>query len=389
MIMQNLERREYKKVYVSDISDTRKIQYAFEKLLYVPDKELKPRIIKVLIQYLTDKLNNYSYPLKLFIAKQGRIITGVVVCQIDPEYRSYSRKCGTFGWLYAHNFESCKALMSRCELLMREHKIRKLRGPINYPKLIGGIGFQIKGFEEKMMGGVNYHHPNIRELKFLDQLGYERESKYSCVLVTQDNWKKGNEVDNSIKIGYKTIEEFKNLFDEIRSLVKKSFHSVLADAPGGRNRLEEMAYLFSLVPKSHYKLSDNFNPEDWTDIPAFIETLNSSNLENVITWMPMAFDRETDELVGLIISLPNLYQIWKEQPLTDDNVDTVIISKKHTGKGIFSILNNIGRVVLKINGIEYVEGTTIWSNNDRAIKTIFPHSKPIREYLVMQKRLRA
>lgn len=390
-IMQHLklERKEQKKTQISDLSDMRKIRYAFEKLLYVPDKEVKPHIIQELMQYLSSKLKNSSYPLKIFLTKQGRIITGIIVCQIDPEYRSYGRKCGTFGWVYALNLESCAALMSACENFMRLHKIRKLRGPINYPKLIGGIGFQTKGFAERMMSGVNFHHPNMREFQFLQELGYEPESKYSCVHVTDDNWEKGNSVDSSVKIRYKTLKEFRTMHAEILSLAKDSFHSILADAPGGTDRFDEMTHLFSLVPQSHYKLPEDFNPENWTDVPAFIEALNSCNLERVVSWIPMAFDRDTDELIGLIISLPNLYQICKNVPLTHDNVDTVMISKTHTGKGIFSALNNIGRIVLSINGIEYVEGTTIWSNNNKAIKTIFPHSKPIREHIIIKKRLRS
>lgn len=35
-------------------------------------------------------------------------------------------------------------------------KRRKLRGPINYPKFIGGIGFQTEGFEAPMMSGVAF-----------------------------------------------------------------------------------------------------------------------------------------------------------------------------------------------------------------------------------------
>ncbi|MFO7795403.1 MAG: hypothetical protein ACQERB_10920 [Promethearchaeati archaeon] len=377
-----------KQIKMYDITEPQKIHYAFEKLLYVPEEELKPHIIHELMIYLKMKLEDDLYPLKIFIAKEGRIISGIVVSQIDPEYRSYGRKCGTFGWLYATNFESCAALINACEEFMRAQNIRKLRGPINYPKLVGGLGFQIKGFSERMMSGVNFHRPNVRELHFLDRLGFERESKYSCVHVIKDKWEKGNIVDPSIKIRYKTLEEFKAMRKEIISLAKGSFHSILADAPGGKDRFDEMAHLFSLISQSHYKLSDNFDPREYTDVSEFLEAINFCDLENVITWMPMAFERNTGKLIGLIISLPNLFQIWRNESLTEANVDTVMISKDHTGKGIFSSLNNIGRIVTGINGISYAEGTSIWSNNDQAIKTIFPHSETIRTHIVLQKRIK-
>ncbi|TFF95955.1 MAG: hypothetical protein EU547_06940 [Promethearchaeota archaeon] len=374
-------------VKILDTKDPRKIEYAFKKLLIVPEEELKPRIIQELMIYLKTKLHDDSYPLKVFISKQGGIISGIVVSQIDTEYRSYGRRCGTFGWLYALNFESCEFLMKSCETFMRAHKIYKIRGPINYPKFIGGIGFQIKGFDHNMMSGVNYHHPKMYELKFLKTQGYQIESKYSCVKVTNTNWKKGNKLDNAIKIRYKSIQEFEDLIPQMKKLAQRSFYSILADASGGDERLNEFFKLFRSVPKSFYTLSKDFNPKDYTEVSEFITAMTPFSSGDVIPWVHMAFDKNTDKLVGIIICLPNLYQIWKGQNLTESNVDTAIVNKNYTGKGIFSSLNNIGRIALEIHGINYFEGTTIWANNEKAINTIFPHSKVVREYLVLQKRI--
>jgi len=39
-------------------------------------------------------------------------------------------------------------------------------------------------------------------------------------------------------------------------------------------------------------------------------------------------------------------------------------------------------------GLDYVEGTSIWSNNERVIEKIFPHTKLVRKHVVMQKRIK-
>ena len=45
------------------------------------------------------------------------------------------------------------------------------------------------------------------------------------------------------------------------------------------------------------------------------------------------------------------------------------------------------QLTCRIFGIDYFEGTAIWSNNSRAIDTIFPHCNPIRKHFVVQKRV--
>ncbi len=375
-------------IKVFDTKNISQIRCAFKELLYVPMDKLKKKVIFHLLNYLQKKFNEEDYKIKVFITKKGKKITGIVVCQIDTEYKSYGRKCGTFGWLNALDFTSCRILIENCERYIKEHHIRKIRGPINFPKIIGGIGFQTEGFKHKMMSGVAYNHPDLKELNYLKRLGYKIESKYTCVYVTQDKWKKGDRYLRDIEIKYLTISEMRDRKEEMMEMAQHTFHTILADASGGEKRLEEFFHLYEMVPPSHYKLPKDFNPQDYTDNPIFIKSMKSCDLEKVVTWAPFAFDSKTGEIVGFIWSLPNLYQIWQNLPLIDANVDTVMIRKEYAGRGIFSALNNIGRIITGLNGITYVEGTTIWSNNDKAIKTIFPHSKPIRKHIVLQKRIR-
>jgi len=136
---------------VIEVKNSSQIRSALLEMLWVPDERLKPKIVSEIVSYFESKFSNPENKIKFFVASQNKKIDGFVSCQIDDEYKSYGMKCPTFGWLSAQNLETCEALMSECEKFVRENKKKKLRGPINYPKFIGGIGFQTEGFEAPMM----------------------------------------------------------------------------------------------------------------------------------------------------------------------------------------------------------------------------------------------
>jgi len=130
--------------------------------------------------------------------------------------------------------------------------------------------------------------------------------------------------------------------DEIMELATNSFYSILADAPGGTSRFDEMMYHYAQVPPEYYDLI--IDPRELTNVPEFLETYNTCDLEKVVTWVHIAFERETDKIAGLIMTLcdlervvtwvhiaferetdkiaglimtlPNLYQLWVGESLT-------------------------------------------------------------------------
>jgi len=372
---------------VANTRDISEIQLVLTELLYVPNERLKLVIVLELIDYFTEKFSKPDYKIKFFYTKENGNISGFVVCQIDKDYKSYGMKCPTFGWLHAKDFRSCELLMSECENFVRENKLRKIRGPINFPKIIGGIGYQIEGFEAPMLNGVAFNEPNSKVLEYLEELGYKKESKYSCLEVIESNWTKGNKLDKDIVLRFLPTSEIRKLRAKILSLAQSSFHSVLADAPGGQSRFEEMMESYDLAFGNRVALKKDFDPCTYSSIPEFIKAWESCDLNDIVPCCPLAFDRTTGELVGIIMALPNLFQLWNKEPLTYLNVDTVIIKKEYVGRGIFSSLQNVGQITSRLYGFDYVEGTTIWANNDRAIKTIFPHCTPLRTHFVVQKRI--
>lgn len=384
----SLEKSIAKEPTVASTRNISEIQYILTELLYVPDERLKLVVVLELADYLTDIFSKADYKIRFIYTTQDGILTGFVICQIDGEYKSYGMPCPTFGWLHAKNFLSCKKLMNECEIFVRENKLRKLRGPINYPKIIGGIGWQTEGFASPMMSGVAYNDPGSNVLVYLKELGYKTDAKYSCVDAFVKVWEKGKELDEDIMLRFLSLNEIKALKSQVLNLAQQSFYSVLADATGGQSRFEEIMDIYYQASKKVEIVNPNFDPQTFENMPGFLETWNAADLNKIVSTAIFAFDRRSGELVGVLMAQPNLFQLWAGEPLTHMNVDTIIIKKSYAGRGIFSALHNVGKSLSSaVYGYNYFEGTTIWANNDRAIKSIFPHSSPLRTHYVVQKRI--
>jgi len=378
-----------KELNVASTRDISEIQFVLTELLYVPDERLKLVIVLELVDYLTEKFSKPDYKIRFFYATQDGILTGFVICQIDGDYKSYGMSCPTFGWLCVRDLETCRTLMSACEKFVRENKKKKLRGPINYPKFIGGIGFQTEGFKSPMMSGVAFGDSESKALEYLQQLGYKKDSKYLCLDTYLKNWDKGKNLDENIAVRFLPLDEIRDLKEQIMGLASQSLYAVLADAPGGRARFEEMMDGYTQACKVLKLINDKF-PQEYADVPGFRETWESCDLKKIVPMAVFGFDRNTNELVGVIMCQPNLFQLWNGDSLTHLNVDTVMIKKEYAGRGIFSALHNIGVFLSSTTyGFNYYEGTTIWGNNNRAIKTIFPHGIPTRTHYVVQKRIKS
>jgi hypothetical protein len=245
----------------------------------------------------------------------------------------------------------------------------------------------MEGFEEQMLYSVAYIDLDSEILDYFVLLGYIKVSQYSCVRVEKKTWDNGKQVSKDIRLGYTDLEGIIALKDEILNLGKNSFHSILPDASGRDERFNEFVNAYAQIPEKTRRLPSDFDFRDYSTNPHFVEAWENADLSKIEMYAPMAFDRYTNELVGILFTLPDLFEVWLGNPLTRNNVDTAMVRKDYTGRGIFSALNNIGQLTCRFYGIEYFEGTSIWSNNSCAIETIFPHCSPIRKHYVFQKRI--
>ncbi len=376
-------------IEVVDEKNLSKINKTLNTLLFIPDRRLKSRIIENLLLYINDKLDDPEYKMKIFIAYYNDEAQGFVMGLIHPTYRSKGKKCGTFGWLSVRDSQICKQLIKKCEQFVWDNSIRKIRGNVNFPKGLGGLGIQIEGFDRPMLYGVAFNDPSIPLVEFLEEIGYKKATEYICMEVTQREWGAGTKISKKVRLGYYTTKAFWEHKEDILKLGRNSFLGSMP-MPDRSYRLDEVIRTYEAIPDSHFGVNtiENFSPEKYSDIVEFQEAWKDSDLNECIMGAPLAFDRETGELIGAILATPNLYQYWLGEPITEMNVDTVMVDKRYEGKGIFSALNNIGQLGTFLNGITYFEGTSIWNNNPNAKKAIFPHGIPVRKHIVMEKRLK-
>lgn len=396
-VIQKAERLGFDSITIHDTFDIKEIGEALESILHLPDAYVKPKIIKQHLEYLESKLNIPGYKIKVFIAYSHREPCGYVVSDLNPEYKSYGRKCGTFGWLHAANFEACKKLLRQCELFVKENKLRRIRGPINFPKNQMGFGLQTEGFQEQMLYGVANANPNKRLFQYILNLDYQVESEYTCMKVDVESWEKGNALDRNLKLCCLPLKELLEKLDDIIDLARDSFSTFLPDTSGGgRENVKDLIRLATSIPKSHFgyqEYPDLYNK--YADIPEFIEAWKEADLENMVTVFPMVLEKKTDKLIGMLIGVLDYYQYWRNEYVSRINVHTAMVRKGYNGKGVFSSLNNFGQATNKtMKGTTYFEGTAIWTknskgvNNDRAVNSIFPHCTPIRKHVVFEKRIK-
>ncbi|MBN1803599.1 MAG: hypothetical protein JW891_18965 [Candidatus Lokiarchaeota archaeon] len=374
-------------IKISSTRSLRTIKIVLNDLLQVPNKKLKPKIIFELLKYFKRKFSQDGFKIKVFIAFIDDEPSGFVTCQIDPYYRSYGRKSATFGWLIARDRLTCDELLKKCEQFAKKYKVRRIRGNINYPKGIGGIGIQIQGFSKQMLYGVPFGNPRSHLKNDLNILGYFPESIYSCMKVNANTWVSGKNIDKNFRFEYLTFNQLKDKKQEILELAEDSFYSILPDSSGGKERFDEIMTIQLKIKPFVRRVKDTIECEHCSENDLFKEAWETCNLKEISPLAPIAIDKNSGEIAGVLLGIPDMYQIWLENEFTRVNIDTAIIRRKYRGKGLFSALNNLGQLTCRIYGVNYFEGTSIWSNNSNAVKSIFPHCSTVRKHAVFQKTL--
>ena len=121
-MVQILEKLLFDPILIEESKDVREIRETLEEILYASDVRVRHYIINGLCNYIQSKFAEPEYKLKVFIAYQGIEVLGFVITQLDPNYTSYSRKCGTFGWLYANSpVLLLKAIGAYGSIFLRSH----------------------------------------------------------------------------------------------------------------------------------------------------------------------------------------------------------------------------------------------------------------------------
>jgi GNAT superfamily N-acetyltransferase len=292
----------------------------------------------------------------------GGTLAGRGMVEIHPGYASRGFPCAAFGWLDGTSEGAVNAILeaaagwAAAQQVVRNGRPRRnaiLRGPVSFPKELGGLGCQVEGYNEPRLIGVSTNRPDLDG--WIEGAGYTPDAPYACVDVTNTPvWDSApNEVEDFTLVTL-SAAEWRDRIEETAELASHAFGTFLPDSTAGR--LEHCIDVTSEVSDPFY------------------------------SW-PASLDAD-GKLAGFIMALPNLWEKWDGKSVVSLNVDTILIAPQYRHCGLMSALHNKGVTdTAKHMGIRYYEGTAIWLANENAVKTIFPHGRICRKHVVFQKRL--
>lgn len=285
---------------------------------------------------------------------QNNKIIGSIYCELKPRHISKGKQIPIFGWLNADSKEIAQILLNHVENFVKEHGHKEIRGPLNMPKMFGW-GAQVEYFDCPMYWETPHNHPETP--KWIEECGYTPDTEYITLGLTNLL-----EVENPYPeleiVSYPIEELFANseMMGKLQQLIERNFSGFLPDVSTDKGRFGEMGKL----------LMETGHGEDF-----YI----------------LAINKNTQDLVGFIVEVPNIFEQWAGKPLKNIVVDTVIVDEKYRGAYFFFFLFNEIYKKLAPKGIDGVASGLIWSKNIPAMKTFSKIGKQIQKTVVFQKSL--
>ncbi len=282
------------------------------------------------------------------------ISLGSIYCELKPKHISKGKQIPIFGWLNADSKKIAKNLLTHVENFAKIKGYNEIRGPLNMPKMFGW-GARVEYFNCPMYWETPHNRPEIP--KWIESCGYKPDTEYITLGLTNLL-----EVENPYPeleiVSYPIKELFANneMMEKLQQLIERNFSGFLPDISTDKGRFGEMGKL----------LMETGHGQDF-----YI----------------LAINKETQDLIGFIVEVPNIFEQWAGNKLKNTVVDTVIVDEKYRGAYFFFFLFNEIYKKLTQKGIDGIVSGLIWSKNIPAIKTFTKIGKQIQKTVVFQKSL--
>jgi len=281
-------------------------------------------------------------------------IVGSIYSELKPKHISKGKQIPIFGWLNADSKEIAENLLNHVENFTRDHGYNEIRGPLNMPKMFGW-GAQFEYFDCPMFWETPHNRLEIP--KWIEECGYKTDTEYITLELTHILEIRNPHPELEI-VSYPVEKLFadKEMMGKLQKLVERNFSGFLPDISTDQGRFGEMGKI----------LMETGHGEDF-----YILAINVN----------------TQELVGFIVEVPNIFDQWAGKKLKNVVVDTVIVDEKYRGAYFFFFLFNEIYKKLAPKGIDGVVSGLIWSQNIPAMKTFSKIGKQIQKTVVFQKSL--
>ncbi len=279
---------------------------------------------------------------------------GSIYLELKPKHMSKGKQIPIFGWLNAESKEIAQKLLSHVEKFAKIKGYKEIRGPLNMPKMFGW-GAQVQYFDCPMYWETPHNKSEIP--KWIESCGYKPDTEYITLELTELL-----EVENpypELEIVSYPIEELfadKEMMGKLSKLIERNFSGFLPDITTDERKFEEMGKML-------------------------LETGHGND------FYILAINKKTMDLVGFILEVPNIFEIWAGSKLKNVVADTVIVDEKYRGAYFFFFLFNEIYKKLAPKGIDGVISGLIWSKNIAAMKTFTKIGKQVQKTVVFQKTL--
>ena len=279
---------------------------------------------------------------------------GSIYCELKPKHMSKGKQIPIFGWLNADTKEIAQILLTHVENFAKNNGHEEFRGPLNMPKMFGW-GAQVEYFNCPMFWETPHNRPEIP--KWVEECGYKPDTEYITLELTHLL-----EVENPYPeldiVSYSIEELFSNneMMVKLQQLIERNFSGFLPDITTDKGKFGEMGKML-------------------------LETGHGQD------FYILAIDRNTKDLVGFILEVPNIFEQWAGNKLKKVVVDTVIVDEKYRGAYFFYFLFNEIYKKLTPTGIDGIVSGLIWSKNIPAMKTFTKIGKQVQKTVVFQKSL--
>ncbi len=313
----------------------------------------RPIWFKVKFNQIFDQHRKKNQGTILLVKKKDAVnsVIGCVYYELNPHHLSYGKKVPIFGWLQADNEKICHILLKKLESIVKKRGYSTIRGPINLPSLYGGWGTKI--WDKDKYPLINSSENSKKLSSWIKTTGFKLETEYISLKVTE--WDPGLCPFEGIEIITFPIFELlenKKILKQIKDLLKTNFSSFLPDT--------------STEDKIHQVIS------------------LLSSIERGEDFLLLAFDIKNGKLAGLILEIPNIFDLWQGKEIESADIDTIIIAKEYRNASFMPWLYSIIHKKLQLRGIKRHIGATIWSKNKPALTGFSKGSIPIANFNVFQ-----
>ncbi|MFX0103115.1 MAG: hypothetical protein ACFFCS_26355 [Candidatus Hodarchaeota archaeon] len=275
--------------------------------------------------------------------REGDVL-GTMMIYKDPDYHSRKRNdVGCFGLVTASSSEVLEAMLEYAKGVFEDKGITTFRGPVNAPRFLFGLGVLVRGFDQPGIAGGSINPPEYA--RYYDELmekgfftrvdtyysGYTDDVKKQ-ELVNQMDFIKDFEIRNP------DLDDLGDLPEQVGRMMNSNLGYRPDYTHPTPETLRSWAAMYKMVPGGE-------------------------------KYLGLFYDG--DELVGGSLIMPDWFQLFRGEKVTNAVCDLTIINTKYQGMGLVYNIFQYDLDTLPLIS-DYYEHSSIWAESKTVMRWLTP-----------------